>query len=537
MADGDVGLTAYTVGGLLLAGLLRFLYRLYQVRKRAHYLPGPPHSWIWGHMKCFPDALRKLPNNSTPHITLLQIAKDYDLEDYFFLDSWPVQDLILITLGKRSADQFTCERSMPKSPLVADFTECVGGKQNLVADDGHRWKTWRAAFNPGFSNAHLMTLVPDIVDEVEVFCKIMSGFAVENKLFRMEKHVTRLTIDVIGKIVLDMDFHSQIKDHPLVSAFESSCKWMKLGFMFQPSELIDLRRPVIHWMNSRTMNKFIDDALMTRWRTRNQRGKTKYVIDLALETYLKDKGQSVQDNDELDPGFRKDVLDQVKIFLFAGHETSASTISYCLYHISRHPDISKKVHDELDRVFGHGANVGERIREEATLLNKLDYMMAVIKETLRMHAPANSVRSGSKDFFFVDPNTGEKFSTDGIQLMAMALGNHMHQDWLDPYNFRPERFLNGEAVEGAWVPFAKAPRSCIGQELATIEIRITLAMVLSEYEFTPSYDELHKLKGDGSGYNSETRGVQKAWGQEAYQTGIMAKPREGMPLRVRRRER
>lgn len=96
--------------------------------------------------------------------------------------------------------------------------------------------------------------------------------------------------------------------------------------------------------------------------------------------------------------------------------------------------------------------------------------------------------------------------------------------------------MNGEAVEGAWVPFSKAPRSCIGQELATIEIRIVLAMTFSQFAFKPCYNELEKLKGDGSGYPSDTSAMQEMWGTEAYQMGIMAKPREGMPLRVSKRE-
>lgn len=144
------------------------------------------------------------------------------------------------------------------------------------------------------------------------------------------------------------------------------------------------------------MNKFIDAELNKRWQTRNERSKSKYVVDLALETYLKDKGQSVKDRGELDPDFRRDAVDQVKIFLFAGHETSASTISYCFYYMSRNAEVGEKVLKELDVVFGRGADIGQRIKDEPTLVNKLEYMMAVIKEVLRMHAPANTVRHGAK---------------------------------------------------------------------------------------------------------------------------------------------
>lgn len=72
----------------------------------------------------------------------------------------------------------------------------------MLTSDGAQWKTWRSAFNPGFSAAHLMTVMPAIVDNVATFAQILQKHAVGNKLFRMEHYATRLTIDIIGKVVL-----------------------------------------------------------------------------------------------------------------------------------------------------------------------------------------------------------------------------------------------------------------------------------------------------------------------------------------------
>ncbi|KAF4550472.1 Cytochrome P450-like protein 24 [Elsinoe fawcettii] len=536
MDDKRLSLLAYTATTLFLAYTIRFFYRGYLIRKRFKSLPCPPHSWLWGHLRLFPAVMSKLPKDIPPASALLQIGIDHDLPELFFLDAWPIADPILITSGHRTNDQFTSLSSQPKAPIINEFLECIGGKHNLVIDDGQRWKTWRAAFNPGFSNAHLMTLVPEIVDATMVLRGLMGRNADEGRLFRMEKYVTRLTIDIIGKVVLDCDFGSQIKDHYVVSAFESTIRWTKLGAQYRPSELVDFRRPFVFWRNKRVMDRFVDDALVERWRTRGERGRSKFLIDLALETYLKDKGREIKETDELDPEFRRDAIDQVKVFLFAGHETTASTMSYCIYHISTDDEIRRLVHEELERVYGKGANVANRIKEEPALLNKLEYMMAVVKETLRLHAPANTVRKGSEGFFITHPDTGEKYDVSGMDLLGTVLGNHLHKAWGDPYTFRPSRWLDGTALDGAWVPFSKSPRNCIGQELATIEVRIVLSILLSEFGFTVAYNELDKLKGDGSGYRSDTTGVQEMWGEPAYQQGMTAKPREGMPLRVRRRE-
>ena len=91
---------------------------------------------------------------------------------------------------------------MPKAPLIHDFVKHIGGPHTLVSDDGPMWKTWRKAFNPGFSVTHLMTLVPDIVESVSIFCDHLGEKAKKNELFRLERMATRMTVDVIGKVVL-----------------------------------------------------------------------------------------------------------------------------------------------------------------------------------------------------------------------------------------------------------------------------------------------------------------------------------------------
>ena len=110
--------------------------------------------------------------------------------------------------------------------------------------------------------------------------------------------------------------------------------------------------------------------------------------------------------------------------------------------------------------------------------------------------------------------------------------------WPDPDTFRPERYLSPEGYnKDAWVAFSKGNRNCIGQELAMIETKVILAMTLRSFDFRPAFDELEKLKGDGSGYPSDSSGVQKQYGEEAYQIQLgAAKPREGMPCRIRLRD-
>lgn len=92
--------------------------------------------------------------------------------------------------------------SLPKSPRYKSYLAPVAGEQSMVTLNGPSWKTMRALFNPGFSKTHLMTLIPLILDETTTFIDILRGNAATGKLFSIENAATRLTIDIITKVVL-----------------------------------------------------------------------------------------------------------------------------------------------------------------------------------------------------------------------------------------------------------------------------------------------------------------------------------------------
>lgn len=127
--------------------------------------------------------------------------------------------------------------------------------------------------------------------------------------------------------------------------------------------------------------------------------------------------------------------------------------------------------------------------------------------------------------------------TEHFMLWAVNVGLHRQKRyWKDPNVFDPSRFMpnNTENDTAAWIPFSRGARNCIGQELALIETKVILAMIVRKFDFTAAYDELHKLKSDGSGYPNATEGIQTQFGERAYQVQLgTAKPCEGMPCRLK----
>ncbi|KEQ82102.1 cytochrome P450 [Aureobasidium pullulans EXF-150] len=299
------------------------------------------------------------------------------------------------------------------------------------------------------------------------------------------------------------------------------------GFIF------NIFRPFVHWWNLRQMDTYVGRVLEERFASRNLRSrKTKHVIDLALETYLKEN--NVNDTSKLDPRFKDAAIRNIKTFIFAGHDTSSSTICYAHYQLSQNPEALARLRQECEEIFGPDVTkTGDMIKEDPYLLNKMKYGDAVVRETLRLHSPASAIRSGSKDFFIIDPDTGESYPTDGFMLHAHSPGHLLNPKvWQEPMSFRPERWLTDQAPpigadRDAFVAFSKGIRNCIGQELALLEVRMVLAMTVRQFDFHEAFDEVEKLREDGSGYPSDLSGVQKQFGEKAYQIQLgTAKPRE-----------
>jgi cytochrome P450 len=130
------------------------------------------------------------------------MQKEYNLGNFFYLDTWPFGPPILMILDPDIAAQVTQTHSLDKHPSLGQYLKPLLGDNNMVAVNGPMWKKLRSMFNPGFSLNHLMTQVPDIVDNTLTFVETMNNYAKNGRVFQCEEEATRLTVDIIGKVVL-----------------------------------------------------------------------------------------------------------------------------------------------------------------------------------------------------------------------------------------------------------------------------------------------------------------------------------------------
>jgi cytochrome P450 len=309
-------------------------------------------------------------------------------------------------------------------------------------------------------------------------------------------------------------------------------------------------RPFLQRKNTERMNSYISKILEERYATYDPSlPKRKSILDLALESYFEwQREQGMTGSTTIDETFKEYAIDQVKIFIFAGHDTTSSTICYASHLLAKHPVKLAKLRAEHDAVFGPDpARAAQQIRDKPHLINSLPYTTAVIRETMRTYAPASSTRVGEPGFFVKDPATGRPLPTDGFMVWPMA--NAMHRSpalWgPDAGDFVPERFLAENAAslpKHAFRPFEMGPRNCIGQELAMIEARLALVLTAREFDFHVTYDldDVRSLRNDGSVWSRDKSLQYKGGsykGDQAFPVLIAtAKPNEGMPARATRRK-
>ncbi len=166
-----------------------------------------------------------------------------------------------------------------------------------------------------------------------------------------------------------------------------------------------------------------------------------------------------------------EIRDQVVTFIVAGHETVASALTWAWALLAAHPDVQRDLQDESDAVLGGRA---------ATFADyaRLPLARAVMDEALRLYPPAWLItRKALED----DVLGGHEVPSSSLVILSPWLLHRHPAVWPAPQEFRPDRFLSGEADRTAFIPFGAGLRQCIGRDFAYVEGVLMLAAVAGRY--------------------------------------------------------
>jgi cytochrome P450 len=214
--------------------------------------------------------------------------------------------------------------------------------------------------------------------------------------------------------------------------------------------------------------------------------KSKKIKDILKEIIRKRKSENTPHNDLLDmllnaryedtgEGMNEEqIMDEIHILLFAGHETTANTLSWLLYLLANHQGIMKKLKSVIENM-----NILETPQN--------DYVNAVISEAMRLYPAAWMTERVSlnddefKDFSF----------PKGTIIIPFFYGLHRNQKyWANESHFEPDRFMISEPLKSKKVknffPFGAGPRMCIGNHFAMTEMAFILHEFLTKFEIYPT---------------------------------------------------
>uniref|UniRef100_A0A8D1KET6 unspecific monooxygenase n=1 Tax=Sus scrofa TaxID=9823 RepID=A0A8D1KET6_PIG len=189
----------------------------------------------------------------------------------------------------------------------------------------------------------------------------------------------------------------------------------------------------------------------------------------------------------------QELVAQSIIFIFAGYETTSSSLSFLAYILATHPDVQQKLQEEIDATFPSKA------LPSYDSLAQMEYLDMVVNEILRLYPIAARLERVCKKDVEIHGVSVPK----GTVMMVPVFSIHRDPElWPEPEEFRPERFSkkNKDTINPyTYLPFGTGPRNCIGMRFALMNMKLALVRVLQNFSFKPCKETQTPLKLSSQG--------------------------------------
>ncbi|EAI4691100.1 MULTISPECIES: cytochrome P450 [Campylobacter] len=353
-------------------------------------------------------------------------------------------------------------REFPKSAFLHELLSPLLG-ESIFTTNGEVWKKQRELLRPSFEmtriNKVFNLMSEAVADMMDRFSKYPNHAVIE-----VDEAMTFITADVIFRTIMSSKLDEE-KGKKILNAFVT----------FQEQSVHTAMRRMFRFP------KWLSYVLGDR-----KRAKAGDVIRQVLSDIIKSR-YDMADNAEfedilgslllvVDADTNKrfsfeEILDQVAMLFLAGHETTASSLTWTLYLLSLYPKEQEKAYEEITQVLQGGAI-------EISHLRQFKYLTNIFKESLRLYPPVGFFAREAKK----DTQVRDKLIKKGSGVVIAPWLIHRHEEfWTNPHGFNPSRF-EGEYKKDAYLPFGVGERICIGQGFAMQEAILILANILKTYK-------------------------------------------------------
>ncbi|HVS27992.1 MAG TPA: cytochrome P450 [Solirubrobacteraceae bacterium] len=347
---------------------------------------------------------------------------------------------------------------------MGDLMPLLG--DGLLTLDGPPWRRHRRIVLPAFHHERLAGMADTMAAESE---QALTGWR-EGERLDFYAWARRLSLRVAMRALFGLDPDASSRGVDIAAEFERALSFYGRDYFIQA-----LRGPGTPWARMQAARRRLDRVLLGEIARR--RGSDEGGGDiLSMLLQARDEDDSALSDGQ--------VRDEMMTLLFAGHDTTTSTVSFMFYELARHPDVAARLVEEQDRV------LAGRAPTAAELMDALPQLDMVVDEVLRLYPPA-----------WIGPRRAvEEFEFEGHTVPARTMVNYcswashrLPDVFADPEAFVPERFSpenRAQLPKGAYVPFGGGSRTCVGMRFGQLEVKVIATAVLQRHRLglEPGYD-------------------------------------------------
>ncbi|XP_061455312.1 cytochrome P450 3A29-like [Rhineura floridana] len=367
-----------------------------------------------------------------------------------------------------------------------------------IAPD-EQWKRIRTVLSPTFTSGRLKEMLPIINRYGEMLVKNVQKKVDSDEPIDMKEIFGAYSMDVVTSTSFSIDIDSMNNPNdPFVTHIKTFLKFSFFNPLMILIVVFPFLAPLLNKLNislgSTSFLKFFTAAVKNIKKDRQKNNHMNRVDFLQLMVDSQISGDISDEASTYKVLTDREITAQAILFIFAGYETTSSSLNFLSYCLATHPDVQQKLQEEIDEALPSQATP----TYEAVV--QLEYLDMVVNETLRLYPPGGRIERVCKNTIEINGVTIPK----GTVTMIPAFVLHRDPEyWPEPEEYRPERFSkeSREAIDPyVFLPFGAGPRNCIGMRFALLILKVAVVVLLQKFSFRPCKETQIPLELDTKGF-------------------------------------
>lgn len=364
------------------------------------------------------------------------------------------------------------------------------GVHGVFNAEGEEWKIHRRIIAKGLDVKHQQQFFPSMLTVVERLYKKMGVISDSNESYCIQEDLLRFTVDVTTTLAFGIEMNTLEQEGGVIQEHLDKLFPMIFKRINEPFPLYKIyktKKDREFDKAVKEVDKLIDVFIQTgRERLKNHPELNENPSNLLESIILAAEEENVFED--------KDIKGNLLTLLMAGEDTTAHSLAWAVYFLGQYPKVQEKLHQEAAQILAH-----ESFLTSYSKLSELPYTEAVINESIRLKPVAPLLIFQPTKDVEIENYIFKKGSRVFTQF---RLGSTSDTYFTNAQSFMPERWLKDHSVAkcpmhnlDAYTPFGSGPRFCPGKNLAMLEMKLILTMLMKNFtiEMVTPIDQIHEI--------------------------------------------